>query len=94
MIDWLNEYSFKLEGTQDSFERYQKAYQNLRKTADEKQIRKLKDQFKDLNEVKSIYLWGDPGCGKSFIMEKFYESLNIDKKKFLHYQEFMLQIHE
>jgi cell division protein ZapE len=27
-------------------------------------------------------------------MEKFYESLNIDKKKFLHYQEFMLQIHE
>ena len=44
--------------------------------------------------MKSIYLWGDPGCGKTFIMDLFYESLNIPDKRKLHYNEFMLEIHK
>jgi peroxisome-assembly ATPase len=45
--------------------------------------------------LKSVYLWGDPGCGKTFIMEQFYESLGqeVTKKK-LHYNEFMLEVHK
>ena len=39
-------------------------------------------------------MWGDPGCGKSFLMEQFFKALDIKETKFLHYQEFMLQIHE
>jgi len=39
-------------------------------------------------------LWGDPGCGKSFIMDLFYERLNISEKKKMHYNEFMLEIHK
>lgn len=59
-----------------------------------KALAKIKTQFKEASEIKSIYLWGDPGCGKSFIAEQFYEHLGIENKQFLHYQEFMLQIHQ
>jgi protein AFG1 len=44
--------------------------------------------------LKSIYLWGDPGCGKTFIMDHFFESLDFKEKKKLHYNEFMLEVHQ
>jgi protein AFG1 len=49
-----------------------------------------------LDDINCIYLWGDPGCGKSFMIEEFYKHLDMDpkNKQFLHYQEFMLQIHQ
>ena len=47
-----------------------------------------------LDDIQSIYLWGAPGCGKSWIMEQFFEQLDIPEKNFLHYHEFMLKIHE
>lgn len=43
-----------------------------------------------MDSIKSVYLWGDPGCGKSFIMDLFFDSINIEGKKKLHYNEFML----
>lgn len=45
--------------------------------------------------MKSIYLWGQPGCGKTFLMDMFYDSLGpqVGKRK-LHYNEFMLEIHK
>ena len=57
---------------------------------------KIQIKYQDLEKIKSVYIWGDPGCGKSFIMEQFFESLELPPftAKFLHYQEFMLQIHE
>ncbi len=40
-------------------------------------------------------MYGDPGCGKSFMMDLFYESLDVgSRKKKLHYNEFMLLMHE
>ncbi len=53
------------------------------------------DKYKDIAKLKSIYLWGDPGCGKTFIMDQFYDNLDpsIGKRK-LHYNEFMLEIHK
>ena len=52
-------------------------------------------KYKDLAKLKSIYLWGDPGCGKTFIMDQFYDSLppSVGKRK-LHYNEFMLEVHK
>ena len=61
------------------------------------QSRKLlsSDKYKDIAKLKNIYLWGDPGCGKTFIMDQFYDNLDpaIGKRK-LHYNEFMLEIHK
>ena len=59
-------------------------------------FKNLQQRYKPLQDIKCVYLWGDPGSGKSFMMELFYEALGLDnrKKRFLHYQEFMLQIHE
>jgi len=52
------------------------------------------DKFKEISRLKSIYLWGDPGCGKTFIMDQFYDSLGPIGKRKLHYNEFMLEIHK
>jgi predicted ATPase len=44
--------------------------------------------------LKSVYLWGAPGSGKSFLMDLFYDSLDIKEKRRMHYGEFMLEIHK
>jgi protein AFG1 len=55
----------------------------------------VKPSYRDLAKLKSVYLWGDPGCGKTFIMDQFYDSLGptVGKRK-LHYNEFMLEVHK
>jgi len=48
-----------------------------------------------LNELKHVYVYGGPGSGKSYMLELFYETLDIGaRKKKLHYSEFMLMMHE
>ena len=44
--------------------------------------------------VTGLYLWGDVGRGKTWLMNLFMESLTITKKKRLHFHHFMLGIHE
>jgi predicted ATPase len=40
-------------------------------------------------------VWGDPGSGKSFLCDMFYETLDIgDRKVRMHYSEFLLKVHE
>jgi len=42
-----------------------------------------------------VYLWGDPGCGKSFLVDMFYDTLDVGaRKRKMHYSEFMLMMHE
>ena len=45
-------------------------------------------------KVKGIYLFGTPGCGKTFLMDMFFENIDIKEKKRVHFNEFMLNIHE
>lgn len=57
---------------------------------------KLKSSF--LNKLFSklpagIYIYGSVGCGKSMISKWFFENLAC-KKLFLHYQDFMKDIHK
>ena len=40
-----------------------------------------------------IYLWGGVGGGKTFLMDLFYSSLNIRKKKRIHFHRMMHDIH-
>lgn len=44
---------------------------------DSKPFQRLQHEYPHLDGIKSIYLWGDPGCGKSFIAEKFFEAIDI-----------------
>ncbi|BFZ62881.1 ATPase [Saitoella coloradoensis] len=45
---------------------------------------------------KGMYLYGDVGCGKTFLMDMFYETLpaNITSKARMHFHAFMLDVHK
>lgn len=44
--------------------------------------------------VKGLYLWGDVGRGKTFLMDMFYSSLPFAQKTRLHFHHFMLYVHQ
>ena len=43
---------------------------------------------------RGIYMWGGVGRGKSMLMDLFYDSLQINRKKRAHFHEFMLLVHD
>ncbi|RLA47678.1 MAG: cell division protein ZapE [Gammaproteobacteria bacterium] len=43
--------------------------------------------------VKGIYLWGGVGCGKTYLMDSFYESLPFQQKMRVHFHRFMKRVH-
>ncbi|MCL1125913.1 cell division protein ZapE [Shewanella surugensis] len=46
------------------------------------------------NIPKGLYLWGDVGRGKTFLMDMFYKSLLHTPKIRLHFHRFMARIHK
>ncbi len=44
--------------------------------------------------IPGLYFWGGVGRGKTWLMNLFYEELNITEKKRIHFHHFMLAIHE
>ncbi len=42
---------------------------------------------------KGIYLWGSVGCGKTFLLNLFFNHVPLQRKKRLHFHEFMRGIH-
>lgn len=42
---------------------------------------------------KGLYLWGGVGRGKSFLMDCFYNSVEVQRKVRLHFHEFMRGVH-
>jgi len=44
--------------------------------------------------VKGLYLWGGVGRGKTWLMNLFYEELEISEKYRIHFHHFMLDIHD
>ena len=51
------------------------------------------DFFSKKDPKKSFYLYGDVGVGKTMILDFFYNQI-IEKKKKLHFNEFMLSFHD
>lgn len=44
--------------------------------------------------IKGLYIWGGVGRGKTFLMDLFFDSLMIEKKKRIHFHRMMHDVHE
>ncbi len=44
--------------------------------------------------VRGLYIWGEVGRGKTMLMELFYLSSPVKRKKRVHFHEFMADVHE
>ena len=42
---------------------------------------------------RGLYLWGGVGRGKTMLMDMFFDSVNIQRKRRTHFHEFMLDVH-
>ncbi|QQX82618.1 AFG1 family ATPase [Shewanella sp. KX20019] len=47
-----------------------------------------------IENVKGLYLWGDVGRGKTFLMDLLYDSVENTPKLRLHFHRFMARIHQ
>ncbi len=56
-------------------------------------LRWLKNNRTDSGPVRGVYLWGDVGRGKTFVMDLFFESLPFDEKLRFHFHRLMYRIH-
>jgi predicted ATPase len=41
-----------------------------------------------------MYVYGSPGCGKTYLMDMFYSLVDVAPKRRVHFNEFMLDIHD
>eukprot|EP01064_Diplonema_japonicum_P003155 TRINITY_DN12071_c1_g1_i1.p1 TRINITY_DN12071_c1_g1~~TRINITY_DN12071_c1_g1_i1.p1 ORF type:complete len:424 (+),score=68.15 TRINITY_DN12071_c1_g1_i1:151-1422(+) len=54
---------------------------------------KSETKSSNLSDIKGLYVCGGVGCGKSFLMDLFYDKVPIKKKRRVHFNSFMLDIH-
>tara|TARA_B100000929_G_scaffold124346_1_gene98419 strand:- start:3349 stop:4434 length:1086 start_codon:yes stop_codon:yes gene_type:complete len=59
----------------------------------------LINRFKGINSPKSmdfsgVYMWGDAGSGKTMLMDMCFQTSTINLKKRIHFQEFMVDVHQ
>ncbi len=50
--------------------------------------------FRHPHLVKGLYMWGGVGIGKTFLMDCFFHTLPFEKKKRMHFHQFMQRVHQ
>jgi cell division protein ZapE len=46
------------------------------------------------SRIKGLYIYGDVGRGKTMLMDLFFESSPVQRKRHAHFHEFMIDMHE
>ena len=88
----LQTYQTRLEQNEVSFdERQQSALQELERVY-QVLLSNLSDKDK-VEPIKGVYLWGDVGRGKTFLMDLFYHCLPDGMALRLHFHHFMARLH-
>jgi cell division protein ZapE len=54
----------------------------------------IKSFFSHQQPIKSLYIYGDVGRGKSMLMRHFFETLLLKQKTYFHFNNFMQQVHK
>ncbi len=54
----------------------------------------LKSLFTDRKPIKSLYIYGKVGRGKSMLMRHFFENLPLSQKTYFHFNSFMQEMHK
>lgn len=54
----------------------------------------VKSFFSKHSSIKSLYIYGKVGRGKSMLMRHFFENLPTHKKTYFHFNNFMQEIHK
>ncbi|HET8552416.1 MAG TPA: cell division protein ZapE [Gammaproteobacteria bacterium] len=70
-------------------------YHELVATAPDSPWQRLLARFrKDAQPICGLYIWGQVGRGKTYLMDCFYQSLPFEEKKRLHFHRFMRAVHD
>jgi cell division protein ZapE len=75
----------------DSFENLQQRLQSA--GSQQHRLLRLLPGRANYKIVPGIYLWGGVGRGKTFLMDLFFSSLAVERKKRMHFHRMMLDIH-
>ncbi len=57
-------------------------------------LAKLLQRGANITPVRGLYIWGGVGCGKTWLVDLFYNQLPFDQKLRLHFHQFMRNIHQ
>ncbi len=75
---------------------FQRVFDHLTRNSRAKAL--IKDRLRRLKSnpdesTAGLWLWGSVGSGKTYLMDMFFHSLPLRKKRRLHFHRFMRQIH-
>ncbi|MXP67808.1 cell division protein ZapE [Pantoea sp. Aalb] len=54
----------------------------------------FRNKKKHVKPIHGLYMWGSVGCGKTWLMDLFFQSIPSNRKLRLHFHRFMLRVHQ